>query len=129
MAIAETVAQLPLYGAIVVTTITTGARQERARARLLTYLLPRLEHTEHAGRIVLESRARSDKHDVRTRDQLRRSRSLSAKLRMDHETKAAEPITWAADFVVSSYMAAVHHGERGPWSIVSDAHVIEIVTK
>jgi len=125
-AIAEALAQLPLHGGIVV---TTDILQERARARLLTYLLPRLEHMEHAGRVVLESRARSDKHDVRTRDRLRRSRSLSAKLWMDHETKTAELMTWVADFVVSSYMAAQHHGEQGPWSIISDAHVIEIVTK
>lgn len=86
-AIAEALAQLPLHGAIVVTTVAANARQERARARLLTYLLPRLEHMEHAGRVVLESRARSDKHDVRIRDRPRRSRSLSAKLRMDQRTR------------------------------------------
>lgn len=128
-AIAEALAHLPLYGAIVVTTVTANTRQERARARLLTYLLLRLEHTEHVERVVLESRARSDKHDVRTRDRLRRSRSLSTRLLMDHERKIAEPMTWAADFLVSSYMAAQHHAEMGPWKIISDAHVIEVMTR
>ncbi|MGH3899653.1 MAG: hypothetical protein ACRDTA_15705 [Pseudonocardiaceae bacterium] len=128
-AIAGVLAQLPLHGAIVVTTVTDNTFQERARGRLLTYLLPRLEHMEHTGRVVLESRARSDKHDVRTRDRLRRSRSLSAGLHVDHENKTAEPMTWVADFVVSSYLAAQQHGEQGPWEIVSDAHVIDIVTK
>lgn len=124
-----TLAYLPLHGAIVVTTVTANTHQERARARLLTYLLPRLEHTEHVERVVLESRARSDKHDVRTRDRLRRSRSLSTGLRMDHERKTAEPMTWVADFVVSSYMAAQYHAEMGPWKIISDAHVIEVMTR
>lgn len=55
--IAGVLAQLPLHGAIVVTTVTDNTFQERARARLLTYLLPRLEHMEHVGRVVLESRA------------------------------------------------------------------------
>ncbi|MGH3821498.1 MAG: hypothetical protein ACRDRA_01425 [Pseudonocardiaceae bacterium] len=40
--IAGVLAQLPLHGAIVVTTVTDNTFQERARARLLTYLLPRL---------------------------------------------------------------------------------------
>jgi hypothetical protein len=127
--IAGVLAQLPLHGAIVVTTVADNTLQERARARLLTYLLPRLEHMEHVGRVVLESRARSDKHDVRTRDRLRRSRSLSAGLHVNHASKTAEPMTWVADFVVSSYLAAQQHGEREPWEVVSDAHVIDIVTK
>ncbi len=127
--IAGVLAQLPLHSAIVVTTVTDSIFQERARARLLTYLLPRLEHMEHVRRIVLESRARSDKHDVRTRDRLRRSRSLSTGLHVDHENKIAEPMTWVADFVVSSYLAAQQHGEQGPWEVVSDAHGLDIVTK
>ncbi|MGH3812964.1 MAG: hypothetical protein ACRDUV_10975 [Pseudonocardiaceae bacterium] len=54
---------------------------------------------------------------------------LSAGLRVDHENKTAEPMTWAADFVISSYLAADQQGEQGAWQIVSDAHVIDIVTK
>lgn len=65
-AIAGMLAQLPLHGAIVVTTVTdytfSGTRS-RAAADLLAAAL---EHIEYAGRVVLESRARSDKHDVRT---------------------------------------------------------------
>lgn len=81
------------------------------------------------GRVVLESRGGNDKHDVRTRDRLRRSRSLSTGLPVDHESKIAEPMTWVADFVISSYLAAHQQGEQKPWQIVSGAHVIDIVTK
>jgi len=93
---------MPVTGAIVVTRMTAstaGHLQERARVRLLSELLPRLEHTERVSRVVIESRAGADKHDRRSRDRLRRSQHLTGGLHVDHLTKRADCRLWLADFV------------------------------
>lgn len=124
--IAEALATLPLDGGIVLHTATTDSGQEHARTRLLGELLPRLEHVEGFRHVVLESRGGGDRHDRRTLDRLRRSRRVSAALRVDHAEKTV-PLLWTADFVASSYVAAVRHGETEPWDVISAAHFIEVV--
>jgi hypothetical protein len=126
--IARTAAALPIAGGIVVTRVTAGTRQERARARLLAALLPRLEHTERVVRVVIESRAGSDKWDRRTRDRLRSSHRISMALRVDHVRKHADARLWLADFLAGAYVGAVLRGEAEPWVIVDSAHAIEVVT-
>src|SRR5581483_8763540 len=114
-----------LHGAILLTTATTNTGQEAARRALLCELLPRLEHVERVHQVVLESRAGGDRHDRRTRDRLRQSRQITAALRIDHGPKAL-PLLWPADWIASAYVAAHHHDDRGPWEIISSAHLIEV---
>jgi hypothetical protein len=126
--IARTVATLPMAGGIVVTRVTAGERQERARARLLAALLPRLEHAERVTHVIIESRAGSDKLDRRTRDRLRRSHQISATLRIDHVRKHVDARLWLADFLAGAYVGAALRDEAEPWSIVDRAHAIEVVS-
>ncbi len=125
IAVAKAIAQAPLHGAILLTTGTGNAWQEQARARLLCKLLPRLEHIERVQHVVMESRAGGDRHDRRTRDRLRRSRHITAALRVDHANKAT-PMLWPADWIASAYVSAHHHGAGEPWQIINSAHPVEI---
>jgi hypothetical protein len=126
--IAQAVATLPMAGGIVVTRVTAGAQQERARARLLAALLPRLEHAERVTHVVIESRAGSDKLDRRTRDRLRRSHQISTALRVDHVRKHVDARLWLADFRAGAYVGAELHAEAEPWDVAAAAHAIEVVT-
>jgi hypothetical protein len=126
VAVAKTLAGIPLHGAILLTTVSGNTGQEQARARLLCNLLPQLEHVEGVHQVVLESRGGGDRHDRRTRDRLRRSHRITAELRIDHAGKAL-PLLWPADWVASAYVAAHVHDEREPWEIINGAHLIEIV--
>jgi hypothetical protein len=126
--IAKVISQLPLDGALLVMEPTSPQHQERARTRLLTELLPRLQHQESVNHVVLESRSGSDKHDRRTLDRLRRSRTVSAELRMDHVRKDATPLVWLPDFIAGAYFAAEYHDQPEPWELVSTAQVIEVRT-
>jgi hypothetical protein len=131
VAIAKAIAALPLTGAIVVTRMsasTAGHLQERARVRLLSELLPRLEHTERVSRVVIESRAGADKYDRRTRDRLRRSKHLAGGLYVDHLTKRADRRLWLADFVAGAYIGAELYAEAEPWEVIGAAHMIEVIT-
>ncbi|MGW0517761.1 hypothetical protein [Crossiella sp. NPDC003009] len=123
--IAEVLATLPLHGAVMATTSTTDSGQEKARARLLCDLLPRLQHVEQVEHVVLESRADGDRFDRRTLNRLRMARQVSAELRLDHAGKKFA-LLWTADFVASSYVAATRHSEPKPWEIINGAHPIEI---
>lgn len=125
--IAGVVATLPISGALIITKITTGQQQERARARLLTALLPRLQHVEHVRRVIIESRGGSDKHDRRTRDRLRRSRSITAALHVDHARKQDDERLWLPDFIAGSYIGAVSDAGSEPWKIVSESHLTEVI--
>ncbi len=79
---------------------------------------------------MIESRQAGDAHDVRVRDHLRRSRKISATLRVDHIRKhGGDPLVWIPDFIIGAYIAAEHHQQREPWNILTDAHVIDIVNK
>jgi hypothetical protein len=124
--IAKIIVDLPLDGALIVMETTTAQQQERARTRLLTQLLPRLQHEEHVQQVVLESRSGSDKHDRRTLDKLRRSHAVSAELRVDHIGKKAFALIWIPDFVAGSYFAAQYHGQPEPWELISAAHAVEV---
>ena len=124
--IAEAVAPLPLIGTIFMITPTERSRQEQARAKLLVELLPHLQHTEQATRVVVESRQAGDRHDRRVRDRLRRSHRIDAAMPVDHKVKDADPILWVADFIAGAYIAAHHHDEHEPWEILCAAHVIEV---
>jgi len=126
--IAESLAPLPLIGTIFMTTPTDRTRQEQARARLLVELLPHLQHTEHATRVVMESRQAGDRHDRRVRDRLRRSHRIDAAMPVDHRVKDADPCLWVADFIAGAYIAAHHHDDLEPWEILCAAHVIEVRT-
>ncbi|WP_106187250.1 hypothetical protein [Umezawaea tangerina] len=125
--IAKSIAGLPLVGALLMMRTTTDAGQEEARKRLLNVLLPRLQHGEQVGQVVIESRSGSDKHDRRTRDRLRRSRTITD-LRVDHVQKASEPLVWLPDFVAGAYFAAHYHGQPEPWSIIESGHLVEVIT-
>ena len=128
--IAETLATIPLDAAIILARSTTDRGQERARSRLLTELLPRLQHSEDVERVVIESRQAGDAHDVRVRDHLRRSRQISATLRVEHIGKhGGDPLVWIPDFIIGSYIAAEHHQQREPWNILNDAHIIDVANK
>ena len=124
--IAEALAPLPLIGTIFLATPTDRTRQEQARARLLVELLPHLQHTEGATRVVMESRQAGDRHDRRVRDRLRRSHRIDATMPIDHKVKDADPGLWIPDFIAGAYIAAHHHDEPEPWEILCSAHVIEI---
>lgn len=116
---------MPLHGAVMATISTTDSGQEKARARLLCELLPRLQHVEQVGHVVLESRAGGDRFDRRTLNRLRMARRVGTELRMDHAGKEVAML-WTADFVASSYVAATRHSEPKPWEILNAAHPIEI---
>ncbi|MFI9382741.1 hypothetical protein [Kutzneria sp. NPDC052558] len=128
MEIVREMAELPFTGAIVVTSETTAAETERARRRLLRWLLPRLQHGERVERVVVESRAGGDKHDRRTRDHLIRSRTISSGMGVTHVTKVGDELLWLADFLVSTYTTALVHDQTEQWAILEAAHVIEVVT-
>lgn len=125
--IAGTIAGLPLHGALVVTTVGTQAGQERARAALLGWLLPYLQFVEQVDEVVFESRSGGDRHDRRTVERLRRSRRITAQLRVQHRTKVDAPLTWLADFVVGSYVAGLYHQEPAPWEVVCAGHAVDVI--
>ncbi|WP_158892544.1 hypothetical protein [Amycolatopsis anabasis] len=124
--IAEAVANLALDGAVILTEATTDQHQERARAHLLTQMLPRLQYVEQVSNVVIESRAGSDKHDRRVRDRLRRSRHITADLRVNHARKQTDPLLWIPDFVVGAWFSARYHQEAAPWATLSASHYIEV---
>ncbi|MCS7482366.1 hypothetical protein ACFFQW_20185 [Umezawaea endophytica] len=126
--IAKIISELPLDGALIVMETTTAQRQERARTRLLSQLLPRLQHEQHVRHVVLESRSGSDRHDRRTLDRLRRSRVVSAELRMDHVKKGESALVWLPDFVAGAYFAARYHDQPEPWELITTAHAVDVLT-
>lgn len=123
--IAGIVATLPISGVLIITKITNDQQQERARARLLTALLPRLQHV---SRVIIESRGASDKLDRRTRDRLRRSCSITAALQVDHARKQDDERLWLPDFIAGSYIGAVSDAGAEPWKIVSESHLIKVIS-
>ncbi len=128
IAIAEAVAEMPLAGAIILTETTSDREQERARAHLLTELLPRLQHAEQVEQVIIESRQVGDKHDRRTRERLRQSRRITSALRVDHIGKrGGDPLVWLPDILIGSYLAAQHHDQPAPWKILNAGHVIDVV--
>ncbi len=126
--IADIIARFPISGALIITKTTTDQLQERARARLLTALLPRLQHVEHIGQVIIESRGGSDKLDRRVRDRLRRSRSITADLHIDHARKREDERLWLPDFIAGSYIGALSGAGPEPWKIVSESHIIEVIS-
>ena len=126
--IATAIADLSFTGAVVVTKTTTNTQQEAARARLLTWLLPHLQHVEQVGQIIFESRHTGDRHDRRTTGWLRQSHLITAEMRIDHERKRADERLWLADFLVGSYLAAQLHDDPEPWHIITSAHVVDVIT-
>ena len=126
--IAESLADLPFTGALLVTDETTDTEQERMRRRLLGWLLPRLQHTESVDHTIVESRGGGDKHDRRTRDHLIKSRQVSSAMRVTHVLKHHDELLWVADFVVSSYTTALLHDQPDPWLTLNAAHAIDVIT-
>lgn len=124
--IAEALADVPVHGSILLSTSSVASAQERARARLLSVLLPKLQHVERVRQVVIESRSGGDRHDRRTLDRLRRSRQITEAFRIDHADKS-EPMLWLADFVASAYVAAHYRDQRKPWEILSGAHCVDVV--
>ncbi|MGO1055418.1 hypothetical protein [Crossiella sp. CA198] len=123
--IAKVIADFPLHGAILVTTPTSHREQEDARRRLMCELLPRLYHVEGVRQVVVESRAGSDVHDRKVLNRLRRSHQVPSELRVDHRNKN-EPMLWVADWVASSYIAAIRHAVTEPWELINAAHAVEV---
>lgn len=119
--LAERISSLPLTGALVVARTASDTSQEAARRKLLSWLLPHLEHVELVDQVVIESRGGSDRLDRRTRDRLRRSRRITTSLRVDHTRKHDEPRLWLADFVAGSWASATYRSEGGTWSILCAA--------
>lgn len=124
--LAQAVAGFPLSGAIILTETTANKQQERARANLLSELLPRLQHSDGVGRVVIESRGTGDQHDKRTRDRLRRTQVITSALRLDFAPKRTSPLVWLPDLVIGCYFAACYRDEPEPWDILRAAHDIEI---
>jgi hypothetical protein len=65
--IANAIATLPIHGAILGLVETTDQAQERARAKLMAWLLSRLQHAENVRHVMIERREGGDKHDRRRR--------------------------------------------------------------
>lgn len=128
MQIVREMAELPFTAAVIVTIDTTASELERARRRILGWLLPRLQHSEGVDQVVVESRAGGDKHDRRTRDHLIRSRAIGSQMRVTHLPKVGDELLWLADFLVSTYTTAVVHNETAQCKILDAAHVIDVVT-
>jgi hypothetical protein len=127
--VATAIAELEFAGAVVVTRTTTNTQQEAARARLLTWLLPHLQHVEHVDQVVIESRHTNDKHDLRTGTRLRHSHRIFPEMRILHVRKRGDERLWLADFLVGSYLAALIHNEPEPWQILTEAHVIDVMAE
>jgi hypothetical protein len=98
----------------------------RGHRRLLTKLLPRLQYGETINRVVVESRGGSDSLDTRTLGRLRRSRQVTAALRVDHSIKVAEPLLWVADYIAGCWVSAMYHGQPEPWELLDSALVIDV---
>ncbi len=124
--VAEALACIDISGAVVVTRVSGRKGQEAARRAAMSWLLPRLEHIEGVDLVIIESRHVSDKHDLRTRDRLRRSRALTGELLIEHRRKREDELLWIADFVVGSYLATRVRGEAAPWDALISAHVVEV---
>lgn len=120
------VAELPWEAALVVCQLTVRTRQERARARILANALPRLQVLEGVTAVRLESRARGDRHDVRTRARLRGSRSLGDALQLEHVAKDRDELLWLADLVVGAFGAHERRGFSEPWELFDEARPIEV---
>lgn len=120
------VIELPWEAAMVACQVTSQRRQERARARILANVLPRLEVIEKVAGVVLESRARSDWHDIRTMTRLLGSRMISPNFRVGHVDKDADELAWLADLVVGTFVAAERRGITEPWSVLEAARPIEV---
>lgn len=125
--LAHTIAEFDFSGAVVVSSATSNTRQEHARARLLCWLLPRLQHLEGVDQVIIESRHGSDRHDRRTGNRLRQSHRITATMRIDHVGKFGDERLWLADFLVGAYSAARLHDQPEPWEILTDSHVIDVV--
>lgn len=127
MKIAHVVAALPIHGAVVMTITGPHTGQERARARLMHRLLPRLQHLERIGEVIIESRSGGDRHDRRTIARLRRAREITGELRVSHHGKQAAPLTWIADFVIGALLASWYHDEPEPWAVMNAMPAIDVV--
>ncbi len=126
LSVARDVAQLDWEAALVIVRLTNHRGQERSRRRILASALPRLGHVERVTTVLLESRARSDKHDRRTVDRLRGSHSLADALTVDHVDKKIEPLCWLADLIVGSFMAYETGGDTDPWHALDEARLLEV---
>lgn len=124
--VARHVSSLPWEAALVVCQLTSRTRQERARARILTNALPRLERQEDVATVILESRAHADRRDIRTRDRLRGSRSIRDHFKVEHVGKHGDELVWLADLLVGAFMASERRGLHEPWDLIDSARPIEI---
>ena len=127
--IANVIAELSFSGAVVVTRTTSNNQQEAARARLMSWLLPHLQHVERVDQVIIESRHMNDKHDLRVGSRLRQSHRITADMRVDHVRKRGDERLWLADFLVGSYLAALLHDQPEPWEIITSAQVVDVVTE
>lgn len=126
LSVARSVAELDWEAALIVVQLTSNRRQEQTRRRILTSALPRLEHVERVTTLLLESRAKGDRHDRRTLDRLRGSRTLGAGLMVQHVDKASDPLTWLADIVVGAILAKVARRDEDAWQALDDARLLEV---
>lgn len=124
--VVRAVADLPWEAALVVCQMTSNHRQERARSRILTNALPRLERIEKVTGLVLESRARSDRHDRRTRARLLGSRMITPSFQVRHVDKHEDELAWLADLVVGAFTAAERRGITEPWDLLEEVRPIEV---
>ena len=81
---------------------TTSAKQERARHKCLTSMLPLLE-SKGVTTFVLEGRGRAlDRRDVKLLDGLKGSKVVSG-IRLEHVRGQDEPRLWVADQILGAY--------------------------
>ncbi|GAA5102670.1 hypothetical protein GCM10025762_02400 [Haloechinothrix salitolerans] len=126
LSVARDAGQLDWEAALVVVQLTHPRGQERSRRRILANALPKLGHVEHVTTVLLESRARSDKHDRRTIDRLRGSLSIADALTVEHVDKTAEPLCWLADLIVGAFVANEAGGDPDPWHALDEARPLEV---
>lgn len=85
---------------------TTRVKEERARAKCMSQLLPRLEEIG-VSQVWLESRTHSlNQRDMRLIDRLRGQKQISRGIRVDIELPSAEPMLWVPDAVAGAVAAA-----------------------
>ncbi|MBQ9043968.1 MAG: hypothetical protein IJ111_14285 [Eggerthellaceae bacterium] len=117
---------LDFKATLVQTEPVDSAKQERARHKCLTRILPLLE-SRGVELFVLESRGKAlDKRDVKLLDGLKGSRIVST-IRLEHVRGSDEPRLWVADQVLGAYGDARARAGDDRWEPLADRVSVETV--
>ena len=105
----------------------TSVKQERARHKCLTSILPMLE-SMGVSAFVLESRGKAlDKRDVRLLDGLKGSKMVSG-IRLEHVRSRDEPRLWVADQILGAFGDSCAAAGSDYWDSLADRVSVTTVT-